>query len=125
MLRILIAAIPALLAPLSSAEAQSRPIGQETTIAFASGGIKDWEAGPRGSDTVYLQDRTLHWYLVTLSGPCLENAGSDTLIYKTDNLGRLDRFSMIAAARTPQMRCRVESIKTSLAPPSRKSHAEH
>ena len=120
---LVLAATAATIAFAPTAQAQKhRVIGQETSIAFASnGGIRNWERGPRGSNLLYLQDRTLRWYQVQLNGPCLDLSIRQTLIYQTDPLGRLDTFSTISSADRPQIRCQIKSIKTSLAPPQQKS----
>lgn len=100
------------------AAGQTRTYGKETSIAFAAnGGIRNFDTGPRGSDIVYLQDRTLRWYQVTLTGPCFPNRAQDTAIYRTSPNGRFDRFSSIASARFPERTCGVTSVLRSDAPP--------
>jgi hypothetical protein len=102
------------------AAAQVRTYGKETSIAFAAGGgIRNFEQGPNGSNIVYLQDRTLRWYQVTLTGPCFPDHAQDTAIYRTGPDGRLDRFSHIASSRFPSQSCGVTSILRSDAPPNR------
>lgn len=114
----LILPIALLLGSFAPAAAQDvrepRAYGVETTIAFAAnGGLRDWRSGPAGADIVYVRDRTERWYEVTLSGPCGENASSETLVYTTDANGRFDRFSNVYSAREPERTCSVRSIKTS------------
>ncbi|TPG13477.1 hypothetical protein EAH87_17305 [Sphingomonas koreensis] len=96
-----------------------RPIGKETTIAFASnGGIRNWEAGPPKSKILYVQDRRLDWYRVELSGPCLDrNRGDMTINYTTDAIGAFDRFSTLTFPNAGYTVCGVKSIQTSLPPP--------
>lgn len=101
------------------AAAQVHTYGKETSIDFATGGIREFEQGPEGSNIVYLQDRTLRWYQVTLTGPCFPNQTQDTAIYRASPNGRFDRFSSIASSRFPSRICGVTSILRSDAPPNR------
>lgn len=97
--------------------AQHRPIGTETTIAFAgNGGLRDWERGGVKSDILYVRDRTEQWYEVKLSGPCRFDLSTDTLLYSTDSNGIFDRFSTVRVASLPYQTCGVKSIVTSLPP---------
>lgn len=99
------------------ASAQVRTYGKQTVIQNAGdGGIRNVEQGPSGSNIVYLQDRTLRWYQVTLTGPCFPDRTQDTVIYRTGPDRRLDRFSTIASARYPTRSCGVTSILRSDAP---------
>jgi hypothetical protein len=102
----------------SNAADRQRPIGTETTIAFAGGGgLRNWQVGPRGTNTVFVQDLQLRWYRVTLTGPCAERGDPGTLIYTTDNSGTFDRFSRVKAPENSLYgACGVTSIKTSLPP---------
>jgi hypothetical protein len=111
-LAIALIAAPALAAP------QQQGVGKETSISFAgNGGLRNWQAGPRGSNRVYVQDRRLRWYAVQLSGDCIRgNNGSPTFRYTTDANGRFDTFSRVSSSDTPYAVCAVESIKTSLPP---------
>ncbi|USU08496.1 hypothetical protein NF700_15745 [Sphingomonadaceae bacterium OTU29MARTA1] len=94
-----------------------RAIGRETVIGFASGGgLRDWQAGPPNSGIVYVRDRTLRWYRVQLTGPCIKDRALDTLTYTTDPNGTFDRFSRVSLRRFPNQICGVRSIKTSLPP---------
>ncbi|TPG41008.1 hypothetical protein EAH79_07685 [Sphingomonas koreensis] len=97
-----------------------RPIGKETTIAFASnGGIRNWEAGPPKSGIIYVQDRRLDWYRVQMSGPCVESKGGPmTVRYTTDNNGAFDTFSKLTFPDYANRSCGVKSIQTSLPPPN-------
>ena len=62
---LLIAAASLSLPGIASAAQHHRPIGQETTIASAAGGgIRNWQAGPKGSDILYMQDRTLNFQVL-------------------------------------------------------------
>lgn len=108
----LIAASPA------PAPAQDRrAIGAETVIVNAgNGGLRDWQAGPPNSSIVYVRDRTLRWYRVSLSGPCVRDRGLDTLTYTTDTNGTFDRFSRVTVRRYPNRVCGVRSIVNSLPP---------
>jgi hypothetical protein len=112
-----------------AAQAQSRQprLGEETVIDFAAnGGITDWERDRSDRNAVFVRDRRNRWYRVTLSGPCLADFPSNnTMGYRTDPTGRFDRFSTVWSLRFPQQRCAVSSVKTSLAPPSRKSRKPH
>ena len=91
---------------------------EETTIPFAAGGgIRNFEAGPAGSNIVYLQSRTLRWYRVTLSGPCLPDRTLQTLTFRTDVNGTFDRFSQIGSTRYPNRVCAVNSVVRSDPPP--------
>ena len=99
---------------------QQRPIGVETTIAYAAnGGIRNWEAGPPDSGILYVQDRNLKWYKVEMSGPCIETrAGPMTVLYTTNATGRLDTFSELSFPDYPGRTCGIKRITTSLPPPS-------
>ena len=103
----------------ASAAQHQRPIGKETTIAFASnGGIRNWEAGPPKSGIIYVQDRRLDWYRVEMSGPCIESKGGPlTVVYTTDNGGAFDTFSRLTFPDYGHRTCGVKSITTSLPPP--------
>lgn len=102
--------------------AHIRTYGKQTVIQNAGGGgIRNVEQGPSGSDIVYLQDRTLRWYQVTLTGPCFPNRTQDTVIYRTGPDRRLDRFSTITSARYPTRSCGITSILRSDAPPQQPS----
>ena len=116
---LLIAAASLSLPGIASAAQHHRPIGQETTIASAAGGgIRNWQAGPKGSDILYMQDRTLNWYRVQMSGPCLKQAPDiQTMTYTTDTSGQLDTFSTLHFVNLPGLSCGIRSIKTSLPPP--------
>ena len=101
-----------------AAAAQTRQIGIETNIVDAgNGGIRNVEAGPPGSNLVYLQDRRLRWYAVKMSGPCLSDRALDTIGFSTDTTGTFDRFSQITSTRYPGRVCGVTSIVTSAPPP--------
>lgn len=105
----------AVAAPVA-ATAQDRAVGRETTIAFAAnGGLSNWQAGPSGSNSVFVQDRRGLWYQLKLSGACLTSV-SDGLGYETNNAGGVDLNSPIWSLRNPNARCGIESIKTSNAP---------
>jgi hypothetical protein len=116
---LLIAAASLSFPGIASAAQHHRPIGQETTIPFASnGGIRNWEAGPPKSGIIYVQDRRLDWYRVEMSGPCIESRGGPlTVVYTTDNSGAFDRFSRLTFPDYAGRTCGVTSIKTSLPPP--------
>ncbi|MCM8731869.1 hypothetical protein ACFO8O_12950 [Hephaestia sp. GCM10023244] len=109
-----VAAASALAAPTPA----ERKIGVETRITFASGGgIRNWQAGPPESGILYMQDRTLKWYKVTLSGPCIETrVGPMTVVYTTDSTGTFDTFSRLTFPDYPGRVCGVKSIRTSLPP---------
>lgn len=110
--------ILAALAIALPASAQAKTYGKQTIIQNAAGGgIRRVEQGPRGSSIIYLQDRTLRWYQVTLTGPCFPNRTQDTLVYRTGPDGQLDRFSTIASAHFPTRACGIVSILRSDAPP--------
>ncbi|HVI99260.1 MAG TPA: hypothetical protein VM657_09365 [Sphingomonas sp.] len=103
-----------------AAPAQSeRKIGVETKIVnAANGGIRNWQAGPPKSSLLYMQDRTLKWYKVTMSGPCIQTrAGPVTVVYTTDNIGTFDRFSRLTFPDFGNQACGVKSITTSAPPP--------
>ena len=105
------------LALAAPAPADPRPLGVETTIAFASnGGLRDWARDPAQRDLLYVRDRTEHWYQVRLTGDCGANFSLDTLGYTTNNLGAFDLFSRISFLRQPNVVCGVKSIRTSLPP---------
>jgi hypothetical protein len=111
------AAFAALLLTAGSAAAQQRQLDKETSIAFAAnGGLRNWQGGPPGSNIVYVQDRTLRWYKVTLTGPCIDKRRFEAMQYRTGPDGRFDRFSQVWSTHFPQARCGVTSIRTSLAP---------
>ncbi len=100
------------------AAAQTQTYGRETSIPLAAGGtIRNFEQGATGSNIIYLQDQSLRWYQVTLTGPCFPDRGQDTAIYRTGSSGRIDRFATIASARYPTRQCGVTSVLRSDAPP--------
>lgn len=103
----------------ASAAQHKRPIGEETTIPFASnGGIRNWQADRKDDNVVYVQDRTLHWFRIDLTGPCVRIAGDPmTIRYTTDNSGTFDKFSRLTFPNSRDTSCGVKSIKTSLPPP--------
>lgn len=108
--------IAAAVATPVAATAQERAVGRETTIAFASNGsLRNWQAGPSGSNIVFVQDRRGLWYQLKLSGPCLTSP-SDGFGYETNNAGGVDLNTPIWSLRNPNARCGIESIKTSNAP---------
>lgn len=108
----------ALLATALPASAQVRTYGGETVIRNgASGGIRTTERGAPDGSVLYLQDRMLRWYRVTLSGPCFPDLPNDTLIYRTVSDDRIDRFTTIGSRRYPGRVCGVRSILRSDAPP--------
>ncbi|WP_288936828.1 DUF6491 family protein [uncultured Sphingomonas sp.] len=113
--------LPMLVTALLGSTATARPqraLDKETVISFAAGGgLRDWQPGPTGSNIVYVRDRTLNWYRVTLTGPCARDRALDTLTYTTDPNGTFDRFSRVSVARFPNQTCGVTSIRTS-APPA-------
>ena len=99
----------------SPPQAATPEIGREVKrIAFARGGVSDWERGEDGS-TVYLRG-TGRWYRVTLSGPCIDFSTSPRLLFRTHSDGSFDRFSTIAVANQPHRTCGVESIHHSANP---------
>lgn len=99
------------------ASAQVKTYGKQTVIENAGGGgIRNVEQGPAGGNIVYLQDRTLRWYQVTMTGPCFPDRTQDTVIYRTGPDQRLDRFSTIASTRYPTRSCGITSILRSDAP---------
>ncbi|WP_147276261.1 hypothetical protein [Sphingomonas aracearum] len=104
--------------------AQKEPQGKETTIDFAAGGIINFQPEGRDSNIVYLQDRRLRWYKVTLTGPCLPDATQNTIVYRPSPGNRLDRFSSISSTRYPQLNCGITSITTSAPPPGQPGSAK-
>ncbi|AXJ94545.1 MULTISPECIES: hypothetical protein [unclassified Sphingomonas] len=100
--------------------------GKETSIPFASnGGLINWQSGPPDSGIIYVQDRTLRWYKVTLSGPCGQGAIDPLgLTYTTDPTGTFDQFSQVRIGRFPDQTCGVASIRTSGAPPGQPGAAK-
>jgi len=118
MLTLMTSALLALAAQGAPAAPASSASEQETTIPFAAGGgIRNFEAGPAGSNIIFLQSRTLRWYRVTLSGPCLPDRTLQTLIFKTNGNGAFDRFSQIGSTRYPNRLCAVNSVVRSDPPP--------
>lgn len=105
-----------LLAAFASPPQTAAPeIGREVKrIAFARGGVSDWERGEDGS-TVYLRGNG-RWYRVTLSGPCIDFSTSPRLLFRTHSDGSFDRFSTIAVANHPHRTCGVEAIYESANP---------
>jgi len=116
MLTLLTSAALAFAAQIVPTPAATAVSGQETSIPFAAGAIRNFQAGPVGSNIIYLQSRTLRWYRVTLSGPCLPDRTLQTLIFKTNGNGSFDRFSQIGSTRYPNRLCAVNSVVRS-APP--------
>lgn len=112
------AALAIVLAPATASAQRSRVVvGKETTISYAAnGGLRNWQAGPRGSNIVHVQDRRMRWYQVTLSGPCIRERSSFPLQFRTRNDGQFDRFSQVWSRDRPGAICGVKSIKTSLPP---------
>ena len=120
-----------LLAALALAASPGTPqgppplLGPETTIQYASGGgLRDWQPGPPHSGIVYVRDRRLHWYQVTLTGPCVTDSALDSLHYTTDAIGQFDRFSRITVGRYPERTCGVTSIRASAPPPGQPGAAK-
>ncbi len=111
---------------LALAAAPRADVPRETVIRYAAnGGIRNVETGPPGSDIVYLQDRTLRWYRVTMTGPCLPDRSLQTIAFRTDALGTFDRFSQIVSLRFPDRACGVRSIVASDAPPAQPPGVKH
>lgn len=117
-MRSMVALLGVALVAAPALAADKRPVGTETTIGFAAGGgLRNWQAGPAGSRIVYVQDRRLQWYAVTLTGPCVRGPhGAMRFVYTTDANGTFDRFSHVSSPDTPGATCGVTSIKTSLPP---------
>ena len=108
----------ALLATPPLAQQHRVPLGQETTIPYASpGGIRNIQPGSPDSSIVFLQDRRLLWYRVTLSGPCFPDRSLNQLGFRTNTDGQLDRLSTIYSLRPPARSCGVRSITASGPPP--------
>tara|TARA_B100000678_G_scaffold220820_1_gene188156 strand:- start:696 stop:1097 length:402 start_codon:yes stop_codon:yes gene_type:complete len=105
-----------------SAPAQAAPVvpvadRPQVTISFAgNGGLRNWTKGDDDS-SLYVQDRTLRWYYVGLSGPCLRNVATNSIGYTTDPNGQLDQFSNVFDLTRPEQRCRVTSIVRTAKPP--------
>ena len=109
----------ALIALALATPTQSAPVAPKETVIHhaANGGIRNFQPGPPRSSVVYLQDRRLKWYRVTLTGPCLPDRSLQAISFKTDSTGTFDRFSQIASRRYPGRTCGVRSIVDSPAPP--------
>ena len=106
-------------APFTSAPfayAKDAPVyGEDAVISYASnGGIKNYQKGEPG--TIFMQDRRLRWYKVTLSGDCLRNDNQATILFETDVNGTFDLFSKVSTSSVPYARCGVEKIVTSSPP---------
>lgn len=108
-----------LIALAAASPAQTQPVApKETVIHFAAnGGISNIQPGPPRSNLVYLQDRRLQWYRVTLTDPCLPDRTLQTVTFTTDVSGTFDRFSRIGSLRFLGRVCGVTSIVESPAPP--------
>ncbi|MGN6271293.1 MAG: DUF6491 family protein [Sphingomonas sp.] len=120
----LILALAAAGATAASATTRQRPIGQETTIPFASHhGLRSWAEGADENE-FYVQDYRNDWYKVELSGPCVGNMASLRIAYTTGPGGAFDRFSRVFSTDFPEMTCSVMSIKTSLPPPGHEKKAK-
>ena len=106
----------------AQATAQAGPVmpvaeRPQVTISFAgNGGLRNWTKGADDS-SLYVQDRTLRWYYVGLSGPCLRNVATTSIGYTTDSNGQLDQFSNVFDLTRPEQRCRVTSIVRTAKPP--------
>ncbi len=102
-----------------SQQQAQREIGAETKITFAAnGGIRNWQAGPPDSGVLYMQDRSLNWYKVEMSGPCIQSRGGPlTVHYTTDTNGTFDRFSTLSFPDYGERTCGVKSITASTPPP--------
>ncbi len=96
----------------ASADEREPVYGKPAAISFAAnGGIRDWHA--EDDSSVYIRDRTGRWYLATLSGPCPGLLTSQAVSFKTDAMGRFDRFGAI---RADFIDCAVDKLVTSPAP---------
>ncbi len=116
MLKIGLALLASVTAFVTPAAAQHRELGKETIIPSAAGGLRNWQAGPAGSNIVFVQDRRMLWYKVAMTGPCMSNHDDAALNYRTDATGNFDRFSQVWSERLPSVVCGVQSITTSAAP---------
>jgi len=84
----------------------------ETAIQFASnGGIRDWYADNERS--IYLMDRSSHWYLATFTNVCSLLPSAQTIHFQVSPNGTFDRFSWIT---TEDSYCQVASVRPSVAP---------
>ncbi|MHA6721996.1 hypothetical protein [Sphingomonas sp. RS2018] len=112
--RILLAAT-VIIAVTPAAAQRSRELGAETVIDNATGGIRNVQAEGDGS-IVYVQDRTLRWYRLTLTGPCFDDSSAALIVVQSGSGNRIDRFTRVASARTPTRVCGVTSIVNALPP---------
>jgi hypothetical protein len=88
----------------------------ETTIPFIkSSGILDFRYGGE-EDLVYIHGSGGQWYQVRTVGPCPRLLTANSLGFQTNGPDQLDRFSTILAEG---MRCPVQSITRSEAPPKK------
>jgi hypothetical protein len=114
---LVLAALGVTIAP-AAAQRHRAPLGTETVINnAANGGIRNFQPGPSGSSTIYLQDRRLLWYRVDLSGPCFPERSLNQVGFRTGPDNRLDRLSSIYSLRFAKRVCGVRSI-TASAPPA-------
>ena len=75
-------------------------------IPFVShGGIRDWRSVD--DHTLYVEDRSAHWYLARTLGPCL---GLNTAIDIAFDAGATDTFDRFASIIVRGQRCPIKSL---------------
>lgn len=113
-LRTALAAVAVVAAlPVGAAFAAPAHSTPEASIAFADhGGIYDWRAD--GNQGLWVQDTHRHWYYAKLMGPCTGLAFAESIGFKTEPSGELNRWSSIVVRDSG--RCYFQSFEPSAGP---------
>ena len=115
---------PLLALGLAVAPALAQPPApqSEASIPFAQhGGIWDWRED--GDQTLYIQDRSHHWYKATLMTPVIDLPFAQTIGFDTGPMDRLDKFSSIAVHG--QKYALQSLVRIDGPPPSRQKPLKH
>ena len=116
----IILAAAAVLAIGGAAHAAAASKPAEARIPLVNhGGIYDWQATDR--QTLYVQDRSRHWYRATLMSNCIDLDFAQTIGFDTGPIDTLDRFSSVVVRG---QRCPITSLVASGPPPKREKHSK-
>jgi hypothetical protein len=99
------------------------PVGEETYIPFAdNGGIRGWSYD-KATQTILIEGRGKKWYRASFLGSCRELNFEHQIGFKSDPLGRVDRFSEIylTGAGSINRTCQFKSLVRAEPPAKKKA----